>query len=223
MARVIPAPNGMKGFDTAQKLSYETAHSLWDQGMRFAMRYVSRTAPAHGYDLDRSERDAIHRAGLALGVVQHVEKDGPPWWTPTTDKGAAYGYMAGEQARLAGVTPGATVFLDLEGIVPGTPVPVVTEYCNLWHKAVSAAGYHPGIYVGYGAILNAYGLYHNLRFDRYWGAYNLNRDQEPQKRGICMKQHSQQTIAGITLDPDTITQDALGGVPLFDAPDEFQA
>jgi hypothetical protein len=38
-----------------------------------------------------------------------------------------------------------------------------------------------------------------------------------------MKQHSQQTITGITLDPDTITQDALGGVPLFDAPDEFQA
>jgi hypothetical protein len=219
----MPAPNGLKGFDTAQKLSYETARSLRDQGMRFAMRYVSRTSPAHSYDLDRSEREAIHRAGLALGVVQHVERDGPPWWTPTEDKGAAYGYMAGEQARLAGVTTGVTVFLDLEGITPDTDVATVIAYCNTWHKAVQAAGYHPGIYVGYGAILSATGLYRNLRFDRYWGAYNLNRDQEPIKRGICMKQHSQQTIAGVTLDPDTVTQDALGGVPIFDAPDEWEA
>jgi hypothetical protein len=222
MARVIPAPNGLKGFDTAQKLSYSTARALYDNGLRFAMRYVSRMAPAHTYGLDQPEREALHRAGLALGVVQHVERDGPPWWTPTGTKGTAYGRTAWVYAQLAGVTLGTTLFLDLEGIVPGTPAEVVIEYCNRWHAEVAAAGYHPGLYVGYGAVLTPAALYHALRFDCYWGAYNLNADQRPARRGVCIQQHRQQVISGITLDPDTVTQDALGGVPHFDAPDEFQ-
>lgn len=221
MSNVIPAPNNLHGFDCNTKLDAELAKTLRDAGMRFAVRYVSRTTPGHTYDISRQERTAILSAGLALMIVQHVEADGPPGWSPTPEKGTSYGQVAANLAFESGVTRGTSLFLDLEGVNTHVPASIVIEYCNNWHRAVVNGGYHPCLYVGWSSGLSGTQLYRNLRFDRYWGAYNLNEDEQPITRGLCMRQSLQKRVAGVLLDPDVIMPDKLGGVPFLDAPDEF--
>lgn len=222
MPNLLPARSGLKGFDCNTRLTPTTAKALREAGMRFAVRYVGRLQPQAAHDLTSEERDIIHGAGLALMVVQHVERDQAPGWEPTIDKGAVYGHNAAELARMAGVLPGTTLWLDLEGVSREVDPQIVIGYCNNWHRAVQAMGYHPGIYVGWSSRLTARQLY-QLRFDRYWAAYNLNSDEHPATRDVCMKQGIQVTIAGVELDPNQIITDQLGGVPYMDTPDEYQA
>lgn len=213
--------NNLKGFDTAQALSTASAAALFAAGYRFALRYVPRTIPGHSYDLSAAEKAIIHHAGLALMIVQHVEKDEAPGWEPTVDKGAAYGYAAGEAARAVGYAPGATLWLDLEGVNARVDTATVIAYANNWHGAVKAAGFSPGVYVGFSSRISAQDLYRRLRFDRYWSAYNLNADEHPAVRDVCMKQSKQVTVGGVTLDPDEMVMDRLGGLPMLDAPEEW--
>jgi hypothetical protein len=163
-------------------------------------------------------------AGLGVMLVQHVEKAGPPWWTPDDDKGRAYGQRAADHAHLVGYPSGATLWLDLEGIVPGTDPDIIIRYCNYWHDCVAAAGYAPGIYVGYNAILSPSQLYRRLKFSAYWAAYNLDEDQYPATRSICMKQHAARGLFApppgvpFDIDVDTVHRDNLGGLPMLAAP-----
>jgi hypothetical protein len=124
-------------------------------------------------------------------VVQHVAM---PGWHPTGSLGASYGAIAAEESRMVGVPQGVAVWCDLEGVArrdehgDRTDPRDVISFCNEWHDAVKLAGYDPGLYVGDSCILNAHQLYYNLKFRRYWSAYNLNRDQFPEVRGVCMWQ-----------------------------------
>jgi hypothetical protein len=100
----------------------------------------------------------------------------------------------------------------------------VIEFANNWHAAVASAGYKPGLYVGYGCRLTAQQLYANLRFDCYWSAYNLDAENYPAVRGVCMRQ-SVAKLADLvlpfttqTMDVDTITADAKGGSPTLVLP-----
>ena len=82
------------------------------------------------------------------------------------------------------------------------------------------AGYAPGIYVGDSPGLTAKQLYRDLAFRHYWGAYNVNADQEPIRRGWQLKQRvgTAGTVAGIsteTYDDDVTRTDRLGGRPLW--------
>ena len=123
-----------------------------------------------------------------------------------------------------GIPSGVTAWLDLEGVTVGTDPADVIDYCNLWHAAVAGAGYVPGLYVGWHAGLNATQLYRDLRFSHYWGAYNLNADEAPIKRGLQMRQAvrtAADKVPGVAFEfqTDRVQGDAFGGHPTLVARD----
>lgn len=213
--RVGTLPDGARGFDANSKITADAARALRAHGYAFAVRYVRRSA-VHSYDLSKAEVDTILGAGLGLMIVQHVA---PEDWVPTPTMGDLYGHIAAQETLKLGIPAGVTVWCDLEGVKSGTPHADVIGFCNAWYAAVKAAGFDPGLYVGFGAGLTAEELYRTLHFKRYWGAYNLNADGVPAVRGLQMRQlvaKASDLIPGFTnqnLDVDVIKADALGGTP----------
>lgn len=220
-ARALPP--GTRGFDANAPVSFDVARLFVSAGYRFAVRYLPRLV-AHANDLTATEVRTLHSAGLAVMGVQHVESESS--WTPTDDKGRQYGGVAADHALACGLALGSTVWLDLEGVMLGTPAEQIIRYCNYWHDRVKAAGFQPGIYVGWHAGLSATELFRRLKFERYWAAYNLNADQYPAQRGICMRQgvaRLGEKPAGVPfeIDTDVAKTDALGGTAMVHAPDEW--
>lgn len=220
--RTLPAPPGLRGFDVDERLTYDNARVLRAAGFSFACRYIRRVS-RRATDLTVNEASDLARAGLGLMLVQHVES--ALSWVPSIDKGKLYGQGAVIAATELGYPQGATVWLDLEGVAPGTNWSIVVSYCNVWHDTVAAGGWLPGIYVGWHAGLDRDQLYRNLRFTRYWSAYNLNSDQEPAVRGVCMRQRRQQKLAGLDffVDPNMVVRDAKGDIPVLAIPDEWES
>jgi hypothetical protein len=175
-------------------------------------------------DLTSAEVARILGAGLGVTPVQHVE---PENWTPSTIKGKSYGTVAAQSAVDCGILTGANVWLDLEGVHLHTDPEIVIAYCNAWFDQVHQAGFLPGIYVGFQAILSPDQLYRRLKFTRYWSAYNLDTDQFPAIVGACMKQGVADTgdypknFTQIEIDVDTVTGDAQGRFPMVLAPDNW--
>lgn len=219
--KVIEAPNGSLGFDCNTPLSIANAKLFRDNKKRFAIRYVGREKN-HVNDLSHSEAANILAMGLGLMVVQHVHPDSEKagWW-PFGKMGKAYGTFAAVSALDAGIRLGTNVWLDLEGVAPKADARDVIAYCNEWHQAVGELGFTPGIYVGFSPILNGDQLYRRLRFEHYWAAYNLNKDQHPAVRDVQMIQGLEKTLGGITYDPDEIKADKLGGLPLMMVDNEW--
>lgn len=222
VGRVIEAPSGLKGFDCNQHLTVAQAKAFRDAGNRFCVRYVPRKAPNPG-DLTSGEAAVILKMGLALMVVQHVQR---PGWLPTPAMGSQYGAFAARSCQEIGVPPGVTVWCDLEGVGSENPHDGVDPrdviaFLNNWHTQVGSAGYTPGLYVGYDPDLTADQLGRSLYFEHYWAAYNLNKDQVPVPRGVQMRQDVEQILAGVRYDPNVIHADKLGGLPLMLADAEW--
>lgn len=217
----IEIPEGqtyLLGFDTNCPLTAETARAFFAAGYRFVMRYVPRVTH-HANDLSAEELTIILDAGLACGVVQHVESESS--WSPSAQKGHDFGQFAAQSASACGVPLDTMVYCDLEGVATDTPDAVVIEYCEAWYAQVLAAGFTPGLYVGWHCGLSSAQLY-ALPFAQYWGAYNLNRDEEPAERGISMKQIAMKAPHGCPdIDADKIHPDALGGLPILCVPDTW--
>jgi len=219
---VLASTDRLKGFDVNGPVAADTAGAFVAHGYRFAIRYVRRKE-RHSYDLNSKEARAILASGLGLMVVQHVANEG---WSPSARLGATYGNTAAGEAARIGVPPGVTVWCDLEGVAPGAPANAVIDFCNRWHSKVAAAGYVPGLYVGYGARLNADQLYRSLRFTHYWRAYNLDADQTPSTRGFQMAQRvsgDDDFVPGFEtqFQVDEIRADALGGLPTLLIPESW--
>jgi hypothetical protein len=212
---VFTAADGVRGFDTAETVSRAAAAAFWRNGYRYCVRYVRRDKP-HASALSATEARYLLDHGIGLMLVQYVESETA--WSPSAAKGTKNGGIAAAEAEKLGVPWGVTIWCDLEGVAPGTPSQRVIDYCNRWHSAVSAAGYVPGVYVGYRAGLSATQLYRALRFTHYWGAYNLNTDRYPAVRGLQMKQSQARASdavsgVGISFQVDRVRTDALGGRP----------
>lgn len=205
-------PPGTRGFDCNTNVTQADTEAFLKAGYRFAVRYVPRVTARRG-DLTASEAITIVTAGLGLMAVQHVEL---PGWHPSKDKGARYGEKAADHCRTCGLLPTTMCWLDLEEVSAESSATSIVEYCNAWHDAVLTGGFTPGIYVGYGAGLTAAELYHNLKFRRYWSAYNLNKDQYPAVRGVQMRQEASKSPHGIPyeIDADVAMADRKGDVPL---------
>jgi hypothetical protein len=207
-------PSGMKGFDCDTAVTEGDAHRFRQAGYRFVLRYVRRT-DHHAHDLTPLELAGLLRAGLAVMVVQHVAPEG---WHPLGDLGRQYGRTAAEEASAAAVNWGTTLWCDLEGVAHGTDPRDVIAFCNAWYDSVKAGGYEPGLYVGNACGLSAHDLYYRLKFQLYWAAYNLNRDEYPLVRGACMRQHAaipSDRVPSIhyPFDINLMGVDKLGGMP----------
>src|ERR1041385_4194913 len=161
---VFSAPDGVRGFDTADTISAAAALAFRRHGYRYAVRYVRRDKP-HASALKIAEAKALLDVGIGIMIVQYVESETA--WTPSAGKGATNGGVAASECEKLGVPWGVTVWCDLEGVAPRTPGQRVIDYCNAWHTAVSRAGYVPGVYVGYRAGLTPSQLYRALKFTHY--------------------------------------------------------
>lgn len=216
--QIIPA--NTRGIDCNTPINAAQADAFFKSGYRFAVRYLPRIS-AKMHDLGAQEIEFLHHAGLGVMAVQHVESERS--WAPSDDKGRQYGEAAAQYATEIGLAKGSTVWLDLEGVDTSTSREQIIRYCNYWHDRVLRADYQPGIYVGWHANLSSSQLYHRLKFSRYWAAYNLNADQYPDVRGVCMKQYSGRPPQGVPFQIDiNITMiDKKGDLPICDAPAEW--
>lgn len=210
--KTVEIPDGSRGFDCNEPLSRLQAETAKAHGYAFVGRYVPRVT-RHPTDLTAAEVTILTAAGLGVFAVQHVEDETS--WQPSPAKGSAYGAVAALEAMHCGLPAGVTVACDLEGIAIETPHATVSDYCRAWFEAVHDAGFLPALYVGWHSLLTPAELF-ALPFTRYWGALNLDVDQFPATRGVCMKQHEEQPGdrpqgVAFPIDTDTATADALGG------------
>ncbi|HEV2099776.1 MAG TPA: glycoside hydrolase domain-containing protein [Stellaceae bacterium] len=182
------------------------------QGYACAIRYLSRVSSQNVGDLSAGEAQVILGTGLALMVVQHCAA---AYWTPSAALGTSYGKIAAGNAAALGYPPPATIWLDLENMRPGCGAPAICTYANAWGRAVRGAGYQDGLYFSADCPLTPEQLYLDLITARYWRA--LSRDTPAVAvRGACMQQYLQAgQVAGIDIDRDVITADALGGLPVW--------
>lgn len=214
---VVTAPDGLRGFDCDVALTRPTAKAFHGHGYRFAVRYVRRNARA-AHDISAQEAKIILDAGLGLMIVQYVAPDG---WLPSAKLGTSYGAIAAEECRAVGYLHGATLWCDLEGTNNITLEEDAIHYANAWFDSVAAAGFIPGLYVGFHAGIGHANLYHKTKFQHYWSAYNLNADQHPAVRDVQMKQSAYPgPFKGVDFefDVNTIHADKLGGLPTMMAP-----
>lgn len=212
-------PSGTRGFDADTTITKEMAHAAVSRQdpYKFVWRYVRR-AMKHSYDVTKSEIEICHAAGLGVALVQHVS---PAPWFPSKASGTNYGAVAASEALSVGFPAGATLACDLEGVTSAAPPSSVIDFLNAWYDEAARAGFLPLLYVGDSARLTAQQLYQNLRFKLYWSAYNLNADQYPAIRGVCIRQlvaHHVDWLPGLdsqTMDVDILQADRFGGLPVF--------
>lgn len=205
------SPDGATGCDVNFPISEHFAQAIINTGRTFCIRYIPRAHGSNsGGDLTNAEAALIINAGLALMVVQHVANEG---WEPTEELGAAYGSYAATYCKdVVGLPTGVNVWLDLEGVNANAAKADVIAYCKAWYNAVNAAGYVPGVYIGWQVIINNQEAY-DLPFCHYWKAYNA--DVTPATRGYQMIQGTQVPIGGIEVDPNTIKTDNRGTTPVW--------
>lgn len=210
-------PNGSRGFDCNVILSDQEYQLFKDHAYDFVCRYIPRIT-LKGYDLTATEVERIMNVGMGLMPVQHVEAENG--WIPTITKGQQYGEKAAEYCTAIGIAPETNVFLDLEGVDRSVHYDNIIEYCNYWYDNVAAAGFTPGVYLGWHNGLSARQAYYSLKFEHYWAAYNLNYDEEPLQRGCQMRQKVANVLdypdglKGIAVDVNIVKTDKLGGLPI---------
>jgi len=109
--------------------------------------------------------------GMALMAVQHVAAHG---WVPTGDLGRLFGRLYGANAARytaeAGIPGGVNLWLGLEDIPGGTAHEDIVAYANAWYDEVAAAGFRPGVYIGFNVWLSPQSLFFDLKFRHYWRA-----------------------------------------------------
>ena len=204
------ATDGMVGCDVNQPLTGAQAKELYDAGMRFIGRYLPRTAASVKGCLTQPEIQAILSIGLAVLPVQHVMPDG---WHPDASLGQMYGEYAATYAEQIGIPAGVNIFLDLEGVSSGSLSSDIIAYANAWYDAVSSKGFVPGVYVGWSNGLTPGQLYSDLKFKNYWCAYNYTDGVVT--RGFQIIQRTAKVLNGISYDPNTVTADNKGSLPMF--------
>jgi hypothetical protein len=202
---VESATPSVLGFDTDSIVSATLAAQFYALGYKFCIRYLSLREQS-SQDLTTDEATNILNSGLALMPVQHVRN---PGWSPMAEIGQQDGQNAASNAQQIGFPSGVSVWCDLEGIVKTAAPQDVVGYCESWYNAVNSAGYVPGLYVGYQAILNGDQL-HSLSFQHYW----RSQSSVPPipNRGYQLVQFLPSVTAnGIAIDVDFTQTDNLGG------------
>lgn len=218
---VQQATTGLRGFDIDLILTAAQALDFKNAGYDFCVRYVPRTellAEQTHTNLTNAEAIAILDAGLALMVVQHTRNEG---WPPTGPLGTADGsYAVTYAGQIAQLPQGMNIWCDLEVVATTATAADVIAYCQAWYAAVSAGGYVPGLYVGFGIKLSAGQLYNDLSFKHYWSAYNA--EVGVATRGYQLIQTDALELNTVTpdadkntFDPNKVETDQLGGLPLW--------
>lgn len=203
---VKPASFPMLGFDCVTQMTPALARGLYDNGMRFAVRYLG--------SLTVAERDDILGAGLALSCVTYSRA---PGWMPTPGMGTADGARDVSNLHAAGIPQGATAWIDLEGVDPSATVDDVATWVTERGACLRAAGYDVGLYVGYQQPLNGAQLYALPNVDRYWRSLSQGVP-EPSCGWSMLQLYKTTLIAGVQVDVDVVEYDHRDRLPLFVTP-----
>lgn len=204
-ATVESATPSVLGFDTDTVVSVALAQQFYVLGYKFCVRYLS-LGEQSSQDLTTDEATNILNSGLALMAVQHVRK---PGWSPLAALGQQDGQNAASNAQQIGFPSSVNIWCDLEGVNKTAAPQDVIDYCQSWYNAVNSAGYIPGLYVGYQAILNGNQLY-GLSFQHYWRSQSTVPPIP--NRGYQLVQFLPSVTAnGIAIDVDFTQADSEGG------------
>lgn len=200
--------------DVNQSLTSGDAAAFKAAGIDAILRYIPRTPALIPGNATAEEVKIILAANLLLDFVQHVAE---PGWNPTAELGEEYGAYAAEYVHSIGIPPGPVLWCDLEEVAAGTTAQAVKDYVSSWAAAVTAAGYVPGLYVGWNIVLTDQELW-DLPVKHYWKAYNC--DQFIPNRGWQIIQEPEKSLPHtyVIYDPNTIQADNLGGLPIFLSP-----
>jgi hypothetical protein len=116
-------------------------------------------------------------------------------------------------AAAAGLPPGVTLWVDLEGVDGSAQSQDVIDYCNEWYDQVNSAGYVPGIYIGANPGLSADQLYWDLAMKSYWRGGSSEKSGVPADipyRGYQLTQRIPAS-AGANFDSNVTQADNFGG------------
>jgi hypothetical protein len=193
------------GFDSDTTLSAAVAQQFYGAGYKFCLRYLSLTQEPPS-DLTTQEATDILNSGLALMPVQHVRNHG---WLPSASLGQQDGQNAASNAQDVGFPVGVNVWCDLEGVGNSAAPQNVIDYCQAWYSAVDAAGFAPGLYVGYGTKLTGQQLY-DLSFQHYWRSQSTV-PEIPNRSYQLIQFLPSITAYGIAIDLDVTGIDDEGG------------
>ncbi|VVB55274.1 Uncharacterised protein [uncultured archaeon] len=197
--QIQPAFNGARGVDTILTFNAERAKTIKQAGFNFVVRYLG--------SLTKNERDIITGEGLGLLAVTYSRRAG---WIPSADLGTADGAHAVINADNAGLLPGMSLYIDIEGpSVHGDCI----SYINNCASKMQSADFRAGMYVGWGIPLNSYQLYHALRVTGYW--HSVSWEPPVDVRGYQMTQEypPNQHVAGLQVDKNHIETDGRGDTP----------
>ena len=206
---VKPLPGGLQGFDVNQILNPSQAAMFKLSSYDFCIRYIPRTPSLIAGNITKEEIEVITNAGLALSLVMHCPL---PGWLPDEALGHQYGQYGAAYCEQVGFPKGATVWLDLEEVLPTATPELIIQYANNWFSDIEDGGYSTGLYCGYGSGLTNEQLW-ELNTKNYWAAYNTNSSIP--NRGYSILQHTVKTLKGIQFDPNTSQIDKMGGSPMF--------
>lgn len=195
------------GFDSDAVLTADDCKQFYNEGYRFAIRYLSLGPTLLAGDISYNELYAILNTPLGVYLVQHVRY---PGWMPTWDMGAQDGQNSAAQAKAVGYQPGKTIWLDLEGVNPGANPQDIINYCTAWYDTVFAGGFVPGLYVGANSGLTGDQLT-NLPFKYFWKS--CSTVPELPGRMYSLVQECLGWNFPKDMDRDTLYADAAGNTP----------
>jgi hypothetical protein len=211
-------PTGSKGFDCNTTVSSYTALKFAAAGYRFAVRYVRRV-DHHEFDITPKELVDLFKAGLAVMLVQHVA---PPAGIRPVGSVASTARRR-PRKRDARVRRSAARSGAISRKWGTAPIRAMSSPTATTGATRCGAGFDPGLYVGYRCGLSADDLYGQLKFQRYWAAYNLDKPNYPAVRGVQMRQYEAKSadhVPGVSFEFDVnlIGRDAMGGTPALMLP-----
>jgi hypothetical protein len=210
--KLVTAPVGA-GFDCSVYCGPEAAAAMKAHGYRYIARYVRRDKhvndgpdPDWPVSLSRQELRELLEAELLVSPVQFARFHGRNYLS--ADSGAAIGEAAAWNCQQLGLPEGTTVWVDAEW-TDGPDPDLVLAYLRAWAEPVAAAGYRPGVYVGWEGLTGAqwYGL---PKFQAYWRA-GMRYLSAPLPRSYCMFQSPElkgdDAVLGLDVDTDFVTYD----------------
>lgn len=210
MTAIAAPARACLAFDSDSDFTPAQADELWSYGYRAALLYV----PLPDLNAGRGDASAAKLAmllakGWQVGWVQHPRN---PNWRPADHDAAVDATVACTAALGCGFPPGIHGWLDLEGPAAGTTADDTQEFAETWAANVRRVGYLAGCYVGYGLPLGSQRLYLLHGITSYWSDMG---HRSVMSRGCSIHQGPSRTIAGLLLDPNTISPDLMGDMPMM--------
>lgn len=207
---VKQAAAGAKGGDFNTVLSAQICKEAIESGLSFVIRYIPRTAALVAGNLTSAEIQTILTSGLGLSAVMHCPL---PGWEPSAELGETYGQFCADYCKSIGLPGGMNIWLDLEEVSSAATAEDTIAYCQAWYSKVAEGNYLPALYVGWGNGLTPDELYKSTSFRSYWNGYNY--DDGVSVRGFQIEQQTQKVLNGVSYDPDIVSTDLLGDLPIF--------